>query len=137
MSKAPGRLAVVTAQKRQPRVQVSPIIMKVAVPLFQHSPMFGQRASSQTVASFCPCDCSLIQLKRAPPGKRTLSHGGLAGRVGVSSIAGMENYRLLGFRWSGFTPREGISIRFFLQPFGLFSDHLLQFDDILLDSFLA
>ena len=31
------------------RVQTLPRIMKVAVLLFQHSPMFGQRASSQTV----------------------------------------------------------------------------------------
>ncbi len=40
---------VLTAQKPQARVQTSPRIMKVAVPRFQQSPMFGQRASSQTV----------------------------------------------------------------------------------------
>ena len=45
---ASGR-PVFTAQKPQARVQVSPRIMKVAVPASQHSPMFGQRASSQTV----------------------------------------------------------------------------------------
>jgi hypothetical protein len=38
-----------TAQKRQERVHTSPRIMKVAVPCPQHSPMLGQRASSQTV----------------------------------------------------------------------------------------
>ena len=32
-------------------MQTSPRIMKVAVPWFQHSPMFGQRASSHTVLS--------------------------------------------------------------------------------------
>jgi hypothetical protein len=36
------------AQKRQPRVQMSPRIKKVAVLCPQHSPMLGQRASSQT-----------------------------------------------------------------------------------------
>jgi hypothetical protein len=40
-----------TAQYPQARVQTSPRIMKVAVPWCQHSPMFGQRASSQTVFS--------------------------------------------------------------------------------------
>ena len=44
------RLAVATAQKPQARVQMSPRIMKVAV-RGQHSPMLGQRASSQTVCS--------------------------------------------------------------------------------------
>ena len=41
-----------TAQNPQRRVQTSPRIMKVAVRSSQHSPMFGQRASSQTVWSF-------------------------------------------------------------------------------------
>ena len=45
--------AVFTAQKRHPRVHVSPRIMIVAVPVspFQHSPRFGHMASSHTVAS--------------------------------------------------------------------------------------
>ena len=42
-------VVVVTAQKRQPRVQVWPSTMIVAVPALQHSPTFGQRASSHTV----------------------------------------------------------------------------------------
>ena len=50
-----GRREVLTLQNRQPRVHVSPSTMIVAVAapflLDQHSPMFGQRASSQTVAS--------------------------------------------------------------------------------------
>ena len=50
-----GRRDVFTLQNRQPRVHVSPRIMIVAVAapflLDQHSPMFGQRASSHTVAS--------------------------------------------------------------------------------------
>ena len=40
---------VLTLQKAQARVQVSPMIMKVACFFSQHSPMFGQPASSQTV----------------------------------------------------------------------------------------
>src|SRR5215469_5220640 len=40
-----------TSQKVQRRVQTSPMIMKVAVPLPKHSPMLGQEASSQTVCS--------------------------------------------------------------------------------------
>jgi len=38
-----------TAQKAQLRVHVFPRIMKVAVRRSQHSPIFGQRALSQTV----------------------------------------------------------------------------------------
>ena len=42
-----------TAQNPQARVQMSPRIMKVAVPWCQHSPMFGQCASSHTVCRPC------------------------------------------------------------------------------------
>ena len=42
-------LPVLTLQKPQRRVQVSPRIMKVAVPRSQQSPMLGQAASWQTV----------------------------------------------------------------------------------------
>ena len=49
-----GVRAVLTAQKRQPRVQMSPSSMMVAVPVspFQHSPMLGHCASSHTVCRF-------------------------------------------------------------------------------------
>ena len=43
-------MPVLTLQKAQARVQVSPRIITVACFLVQHSPMFGQAASSQTVA---------------------------------------------------------------------------------------
>ena len=39
----------VTSQKRHPRVQVSPAIMKVAVPRVQQRWMLGHEASSHTV----------------------------------------------------------------------------------------
>ena len=45
-------LPVLTLQKPQRRVHVSPRIMNVAVPRSQHSPMFGQAASWQTVCRF-------------------------------------------------------------------------------------
>jgi len=44
---------VVTEQKPQLRVQTSPRIRKVAVRFSQHSPMFGQSASSQIVFRRC------------------------------------------------------------------------------------
>ena len=50
---APGS-PVFTAQNPQARVHTSPRIMKVAVPRFQQSPMFGQRASSHTVCRSSP-----------------------------------------------------------------------------------
>ncbi len=49
-SSASGR-PVRTLQKAQARVQVSPMIMKVACLTDQHSPMLGQAASSHTVTS--------------------------------------------------------------------------------------
>ena len=42
-------MPVLTLQNAQARVQVSPMIMKVACFLSQHSPIFGQPASSHTV----------------------------------------------------------------------------------------
>ena len=45
-------LPLLTLQKPQRRVQVSPRIMKVAVPRSQHSPTFGHAASWQTVWRF-------------------------------------------------------------------------------------
>ena len=48
MSSAFG-LPVATLQNAQARVQISPMIMKVACFLSQHSPILGQPASSQTV----------------------------------------------------------------------------------------
>ena len=46
-------LPVLTLQKAQARVQISPMIIMVAWLWLQHSPMFGQAASSQTVVSPC------------------------------------------------------------------------------------
>ena len=62
-SSASGR-PVPTLQKRQRRVHLSPMIMKVAVPLLQHSPMLGQEASSHTVTSWWARTTSLVSRKR-------------------------------------------------------------------------
>ena len=58
-----------TAQYRQARVHVSPMIWNVAVPRPQHSPMFGQRASSQTVCRL-PSRTISDELAEARPGGR-------------------------------------------------------------------
>src|SRR3990172_10014613 len=55
-----------TSQNGQRRVQRSPRIMKVAVPLPKHSAMFGQDASSQTVCSFCSRRIRLTAWKCEP-----------------------------------------------------------------------
>src|SRR5258707_3074591 len=66
-----------TSQNGQRRVQMSPRIMKVAVPLPKHSAMFGHEASSHTVCSFCRRRMSLISWKREPGlAARTRIHAG-------------------------------------------------------------
>ena len=71
-SSGPGFRDVLTEQNLHPRVQVSPINMIVAVavpgPPPQHSPTFGQRASSHTVAKFDFLNPVLTLLYDAPRG---------------------------------------------------------------------
>src|ERR1700675_901931 len=55
--------------------------MKVAVRSSQHSPMFGQRASSQTEWRFHSVIRTFRRRYCGPPGARTLSHGGLGESV--------------------------------------------------------
>jgi hypothetical protein len=59
-----------TLQKAQARVQISPMIMKVACFLSQHSPIFGQPASSQTVTRCCGCWHSRANSARAHESSR-------------------------------------------------------------------
>jgi hypothetical protein len=73
-------LPVLTLQKPQRRVHVSPRIMKVAVPLSQHSPMLGQAASSHTVWRPSPSIRFFSSRNFGPPGALTLNHGGLRSR---------------------------------------------------------
>src|SRR5262245_23134832 len=79
-SSQPCGLPVSTAQNWQARVQTLPINMIVAVPLFQHSPMFGQIDSSQTVASRCSRTVARRRSNRSPLGMRAFSHDGFGSR---------------------------------------------------------
>src|SRR5262245_40404396 len=79
-SSQPCGLPVSTAQNWQARVQTLPINMIVAVPLFQHSPMFGQMDSSHTVASRCSRTVARRRSKRSPLGIRAFSHEGFGSR---------------------------------------------------------
>ena len=80
-------LPVLTLQKPQRRVQVSPRIMNVAVPRSQQSPMFGQAASWQTVCR--PSSAIVFDSSRyfALPGPRDLEPRGLAGAEGQHVLA--------------------------------------------------
>src|SRR5256885_9850791 len=81
-SGGPTGLPEGTAQKPQARVQMSPRIMKVAVPCSQHSPMFGQRALSQTV---CRSSVRMMRFRswwRWPPKNLTRSQSGRGGGPG-------------------------------------------------------
>jgi hypothetical protein len=73
-----GAWLVLTAQNWQPRVQVSPSSITVAVPVgpFQHSPMLGHCASSQTVASFRHDNSAFIASYFSPCGARCLRAAG-------------------------------------------------------------
>ena len=99
-STSPPRRPLFTAQKAQARVQVSPRIMKVAVPEFQHSPTLGQRASSQTVTSRFSRISDESWVTPCPTGARTVSQGGRrstpSGRsrcqVGRESTCGVDEF---------------------------------------------
>jgi hypothetical protein len=71
---------VLTAQKPQARVQRSPAIMNVAVPLLQHSQWFGHLALSQTVCSFNSSSSERVREKVSEVGKVMRSHSGRRGR---------------------------------------------------------
>src|SRR3954470_16880169 len=81
-------LAVVTAQNPQARVQRSPAIMKVAVPLLQHSQWFGQRALSQTVWRFSSCNSERVRAKLSLVGRDKRSQAGSRGRAENAAVLG-------------------------------------------------
>src|SRR5205814_2974009 len=84
VSIGPG-LPLGTAQKPQRRVQISPSNMKVAVRWFQHSPILGHCADSQTVCR-PRLRASFLRLwKFSPTGALALSHSGLGCRIGGPS----------------------------------------------------
>src|SRR5436305_11395626 len=66
---------------------MSPRIMKVAVPLPKHSPMFGHEASSHTVCSFCSRRMRLMSWKReSGAGARTRIQAGFASTCARGTI---------------------------------------------------
>jgi hypothetical protein len=65
--------------------------MNVAVPASQHSPIFGQRALSQTVCNRSPRASRFNSMKFGPPGQGTFNHSGF----GERSI----RYQHRPFRW--------------------------------------
>ena len=78
-------------QNPQARVHRFPLIMKVAVPSFQHSNMFGQPASSQTVTNRLSRIRDLRRRYSGPVSKLIRIHSGFrpTGRrpIGVRSAA--------------------------------------------------
>src|SRR6202012_1577066 len=72
--------AVLTAQKPHARVQRSPAIMKVAVPLLQHSQWLGHLALSQTVWSFNSSNNERGCENESDVGSLIRSHSGRRGR---------------------------------------------------------
>ena len=77
-------IPVFTLQKAQARVQTSPNIITVACFLVQHSPIFGQAASSHTVFKFSSRMSLRVSLNPAPPGAFTRIQSGLRSRAGRS-----------------------------------------------------
>ena len=90
-SSAPG-LPVRTLQKAQALVQVSPRIITVACRLPQHSPIFGQAASSQTVLRRCVRKVARVSSKACAPGAFTRIQAGF-GRTGVSGSRAFSGWR--------------------------------------------
>jgi hypothetical protein len=74
-STGPGS-PVLTLQKAQARVQVSPRIMNEACFFDQHSPILGQLASSQTVTSLFSRTISRVSAQAGEPGARTRIQSG-------------------------------------------------------------
>ena len=92
-SSGPGR-PVRTLQNAQARVQVSPMIMKVACFFAQHSPILGQRASSHTVTSLFSRTMRFVSAQSAELGAFTriqegLLCSGVSGRLAFSGWRGV------------------------------------------------
>ena len=90
-SSAPGR-PVFTLQKAQARVQVSPMIMKVACLFSQHSPILGQPASSHTVTRPFSRTMRCVSAHFGEPGALTRIQSGLR-RTGWSGRCAFSGWR--------------------------------------------
>ena len=97
-----------TSQNGQRRVQMSPMIMKVAVPLPKHSPRFGQLASSQTVCSLLARSASLMRATSGVPWVLARIQFGLRSGWTVGSILiGMRAIFSAPRNFSPWTTRRG------------------------------
>ncbi|MDT4873956.1 hypothetical protein D3C80_1580130 [compost metagenome] len=108
-----------TSQKGQRRVQMSPMIMKVAVPPEKHSPRFGQEASSQTLCSLCLRSSCLIRATSGDAGISTRIQSGLRGMSSVGMI--FTGMRATFSAPRSFTPTStlaAVSLEFMVQPYG-------------------
>jgi hypothetical protein len=83
---------VATLQKVQARVQTCPRIIIVACFSFQHSPIFGQAASSHTVLSRNSRISRRVAWYSGEPGALTRSQSGLRG-IGLSGRAAFSGWR--------------------------------------------
>ena len=70
------------------------MIMKVACFLSQHSPMFGQPASSQTVTSLLALTMALVSAQPGVPGALTLIQSGLR-RIGWSGLCAFSGWDII------------------------------------------
>src|SRR5210317_1728476 len=80
-SSQPFGFPVSTAQKRQARVHTEPRTMIVAVPAFQHSPIFGHIDSSHTVLKRCSWTIWRVPEYPLPEGICARNHFGLSPRT--------------------------------------------------------
>ncbi len=109
LSRARG-IPVATLQKAQARVQVSPMIIIVACRCDQHSPMFGQAASSHTVTSRFARISARVSWYTGWFGARTRIQSGLRA-TGLSGRRAFSGCRCAGppVRWS--TRRRVVDMR--------------------------
>src|SRR6185437_13181021 len=85
-------LPVATLQKVQARVQTLPRIITVACFCFQHSPILGQAASSQTVLSFSSRISLRVSWYSGEVGALTRIQSGLR-RTGLSGLCAFSGWR--------------------------------------------
>jgi hypothetical protein len=101
-----------TSQNGQRRVHRSPRIMKVAVPLPKHSPMFGQEASSHTVCRAASRRMRFTSPKRAwlLPALTRIQSGFFSGTAAGTTLIGMRAVLASPFCFSLLTFRSAFPV---------------------------
>ena len=103
-------LPVAILQNEQPRVQISPMIIMVAWPWLQHSPTFGQPASSHTVTRLFSRMILCVSAYPIPPGALTRIHFGFIG-CSLSGRCAFSGWRCWGIL------RSRMFVRAFVRVF--------------------